>query len=211
VRTERILYLSGVAFVAFVVVSLLVGGAVPDVNAPASEVASFYGDEPTRQKIATFVLAASMPFLLIFAASLASFRRANDEEPRPVWRWVLLGGGVVATAMIAAGVLTHQALSDAGGTTAQGLQALNVLDGHAVYALAAALGVMMLGAAGWLVGRERIGWLGWAALVLGVAAFIPLVSILALLLSGAWIVVASVVLFRLAPVETAESVRSRVA
>jgi hypothetical protein len=56
---------------------------------------------------------------------------------------------------------------------------------------------MMLGAAGWLLGRERIqGWLGWAALVLGVGLLVPFVGFLALLLSAVWIVIASVALFR---------------
>ena len=83
-----------------------------------------------------------------------------------------------------------------GGAAPQGLQALSVLDSHVVYALVASFGVMMLGAAGWLLGREGVhGWLGWIAVVLGVALFLPFLGVLALLLSAVWIVVASVALF----------------
>jgi hypothetical protein len=95
-------------------------------------------------------------------------------------------------------VLTHLALANGadGGATPEGLQALNVLDSHVVYALVASFGVMMLGAAGWLLGRERIyGWLGWVALALGVSLFLPFLGVLALLLSAVWIVIASVALF----------------
>jgi len=56
---------------------------------------------------------------------------------------------------------------------------------------------MMLGAAGWLLGRERIqGWLGSAALVLGIGLFVPFIGVLALILSLAWIIVASITLSR---------------
>lgn len=200
---DRLLRLGGVAFVVVVVISVLVAGGTPDWGARANEVASFYGDEPVRQKLSAFVLAASMPFLLFFAASLAGFRRPADERPHLPWRWVLLGGSAVAAATIAIGAMIHLALADAAGaTTPEGLQVLNVLDGHVVYVLAAATGVMMLGAAGWLVGRAgTFGWLGRTALVLGVAAFIPLISVLALLLSFVWIVVTSVALFRASSIE----------
>jgi hypothetical protein len=60
---------------------------------------------------------------------------------------------------------------------------------------------MMLGAGGSLLARTRprtrlYRWLGWAALVLGIALFIPFVDFVALLLSGVWIIVTSVMLFR---------------
>lgn len=201
----RLLPLSGVLFVVLVVLSIVFAGATPDTDAPAAEVASFYDDEQDRQRLAAFALAASIPFLLIFASSLAGFRRPGDVQSRAVWRRVLLGGSIVAAAMIAVSVLTHLALTDGADreVAPDGLQALNALDGHVLYAFIAAIGVMMLGAAGWFVGREGIhGWLGWAALVLGIGLFIPFVAFLPLLLSGVWIIVASIALFRTAPVET---------
>src|SRR5437660_1265255 len=53
------------------------------------------------------------------------------------------------------------------------------------------------GAGGSLLARTRLyRWLGWAALGPGIALFIPFVDFVALLLSGVWILVASVTLFR---------------
>ena len=196
-RITRLLPLSGIAFVALIVLSIALGGGTPDPAAPAQEVASFYEEELIRQRLAAFVLAASMPFLLFFASSLAGFRWPGDPDARVAWRQVFLGGSVIAAATIAIGVLTRLALANGadGGAAPEGLQALNVVDSHVVYALVASFGVMMLGAAGWLLGRERIyGWLGWVALALGVALFLPFLGVLALLLSAVWIVIASVAL-----------------
>ena len=197
-RIARLLPLSGIAFVALVVLSIGAGGGTPDPAAPAEEVLAFYEDEIGRQRLAAYVLAASMPFLLFFASSLAAFRWPGDPDARPAWRRVFLGGSVIAAATIAIGVLTRLALASGadGGTTAEGLQALNVLDSHVVYALVASFGVMMLGAAGCLLGREGVhGWLGWIALALGVALFLPFLGVLALLLSALWIIATSVALF----------------
>ena len=77
------------------------------------------------------------------------------------------------------------------------MQTLNVILGYVVYALLPAMGTMMLGAAGWLLGSQRVnGWLGRAAVVLGVGLFVPFIGVLALLLSLAWIIAASIILFR---------------
>jgi hypothetical protein len=71
---------------------------------------------------------------------------------------------VIAAAMIAIGVSMRFALANGadGGTAPEGLQALNVLDSHVVYALVASFGVMMLGAAGWFLGAKgsTVGWDG---------------------------------------------------
>jgi hypothetical protein len=77
------------------------------------------------------------------------------------------------------------------------LQALNALDGNTWMAFNPAFGVMMIGAAGLFLsaaGWHR--WLGWSAVVLGIAAFIPFVDFFALLLTLVWVVVTSVVLAR---------------
>ena len=59
-----------------------------------------------------------------------------------------------------------------------------------------AFGVMRLGAAGVILSGAAPRWLGWSALVLGIAIFIPFVDFFALLATLLWIVVASVALSR---------------
>jgi hypothetical protein len=59
-----------------------------------------------------------------------------------------------------------------------------------------AIGVLMLGAAGVLLSGRVLRWLGWVALLFGIAAFVPVADFFALLGSLLWIAVVSVLLSR---------------
>jgi hypothetical protein len=99
----------------------------------------------------------------------------------------------------AVGALLHFALADAAshGFSASVFQTLNVLDSDTWVVVNSGLGLMMLAAAGSLLPRTRAHRrLGWAALVLGVALFIPFAEFFALLLTGLWIIATSMLLFR---------------
>ena len=196
----RLFPLSGIVFALVLVLAIIgIEGDTPDTDASGAEVASFYGEQTVRQGLGAFVLAATVPFLLLFAGSLARFAWPTEMPSRVIWRRVLLGGSFVLGAILMTRAWTHFALADAGDQelSPAALEALNALDGNAWVPANAALGVMMLGAGGWLLGRERIyGWLGWAALIFGIALFIPFVDFVALILSLLWIIVASVLLYR---------------
>jgi hypothetical protein len=195
--THRIVRLSGLAFVLVVVASLLAGGSTPDSGASASELASFY-DGGWRQGISAMLLAATVPFLVLFAASIVSFLAAARGADAGLWGYLLVGGSVLAGAGIALAATVHFALADGGDQIAPtALQALNSLDGNTWLAFNTGFGVMMIGAAGCLwrqTGFQLV--LGRIALVLGVLLFLPFVDFLALLVTLLWIVVTSVVLYQ---------------
>jgi hypothetical protein len=197
---SRLLPLGGIVFVVLLLVAIIgLGGDTPDTNASGAEVASFYDEQNVRQGLGAFVLAATAPFLLFFAASLAGLAWPTELASRVIWRRVLLGGSFILGAVIMGLALTHFALADAADqeVAPEAMQALNALDGNAWVSANAALGVMMLGAAGWLLGRVgAYGWLGWAALIFGIALFIPFADFVALILSLVWIIVVSVMLYR---------------
>jgi hypothetical protein len=173
-------------------------GETPATDDTAAEIASFYDDESVRQGVAAFLLAATVPFLLLFVASLAGIAGTTGSTSREIWRRMLLGGSYILGAVIMVMAMIHFALADGADDVAPtALQALNLLDGNFWVAANPALGVMMLGAAGWLLGRiESYNRLGWIALALGVGLFIPYVDFFALLLSLLWIIVTSVLLYR---------------
>jgi hypothetical protein len=196
---SRWLPLSGVVFVVLMLVVIVgLSGETPGTDDSAAEIASFYDDESVRQGVAAFLLAATVPFLLLFSAALGGLAHATGPASREIWRRMLLGGSFILGAVIMVMALIHFALADgAGDVDPTALQALNLLDGNFWVAANPALGVMMLGAGGWLVGRVgRYNGLGWVALVLGIGLFIPYVDFFALLLSLLWIIVTSVFLYR---------------
>jgi hypothetical protein len=196
---SRWLPLSGVVFVVLMLV-VIVGfsGDTPGTGDSAAEIASFYDDESVRQGVAAFLLAATVPFLLLFATVLAGLATGTGRVSREIWRRMLLGGSFILGAIIMVMAMIHFALADGADDVAPAaLQALNLLDGNFWVAANPALGVMMLGAAGWLLGRVgNYNVLGWIALVLGIALFIPYADFFALLLSLLWIIVTSVLLYR---------------
>jgi hypothetical protein len=195
----RLLSLSGIVFVGLVVLTVLIGGSTPDSTASGEEVMSYYNDNEARNIVSSFVLAAAVPFLVVFAVTLATTLWPADAGRRPIWELVLIGGSLVTGAVILVVAATHFALADSAdeGFSAATLQGLNALDSDSWVASNAGFGIMMLGAAGSFL--SRVGAyrrLGWAALVLGIALFIPFADFFALLLTGLWVVVVSLMLFR---------------
>jgi hypothetical protein len=199
VRIGALLPLSGIAFVALTVTGLAVAGSSPSPDAAADEVISFYRDNENRARTGTWFFALAMPFLPLFASSLAGLQRPEGQDSRVIWRRLLLVGVAIMSATLGVAITTQLALADSSTETRiapEVMQALNVVAGYVVYALLPATGTMMLGAAGWLLGRERVqGWLGWAALVLGIGLFVPFFGLLAFLLALVWIIAASITLF----------------
>ncbi len=199
---RRALPLSGVVFVVLALLAIVgLGGDTPTTDDSAAEILSFYDDHAVRQGVAAFVFALSVPFLVFFAVSLATTAAAEGAERRPVWQHVLIAGSVLTGAVLLVAALVHFALADAADNeaSAEAVQALNAVDGSTWLGFNAGFGVMMLGAAGCMIPRVRAAlpaWLGWTALVLGVALFIPFADFVALILTLLWIIAVSILLFR---------------
>ena len=196
----RLLPLSGIAFVALILLSIVVvGGGTPSSGAPAAEVASFYEESAVRQFLSTFVLAVAGPFIVLFGVSLASISSS-------VWGRVVRAGAILVAAAIFVAAFVHMALADGGDQkiSPTALQALNSLDGNTWILMTSGLGVLMLGAAGLMLSSAS-RWLGWTALVLAFALFIPFADFFAMMATAIWIVAVSVALAR-AKTEPAYSV-----
>lgn len=205
-ETRRLLPLSGVVFVVLALIAIVgIGGETPATDEAAAEIFAFYEDHAVRQGVAAFVLAASVPFLILFAASLVTGAWRAERDDTTVWRYMLLAGAGLTAAVLLIAAMVHFALADAAdsGVSPEAIQGLNVVDSDSWVAINAAFGVMMLGAAGLFLaasaGAPR--WLGWVALVLGVALFIPFADFIALILTLVWIIVVGVMLFMRTRVE----------
>jgi hypothetical protein len=195
---KRLLPLSGIAFVAVVTIGVVgLAGDTPGSHVSGAELASFY-EQSWRQFSAAFVLAASVPLLVLFGVSLAT-ATSQPDAGRSVWGLVLMAGTVLTGGVVLIVAFVHLALTDGAdnGISESALQAVNTLAQSTWVAFSASFGVMMLGAAGLLI--PRVGgyrWLGRVALLLGIALFVPVADFLAMLLTAVWIIVTSVVLAR---------------
>ena len=192
--------LSGVVAVVLIVVAFVgLGGDTPTSEDSGATINAFYDSHAAREFIASFVLAAAAPFLVIFAVSLALALWPVGGSGRALWQYVLIAGGATAgLAFVLTGMLLF-ALTDAADQSnfsESALQALNVLSSDSWVAFNAGLGVMMLGAAGSLFVRKASPALAWIALVAGIANFIPFADFAALIVSGLWIIWTSIQLYR---------------
>jgi hypothetical protein len=191
---KKLFPLGGIVFVVatFLIVAVL-GGSTPNTNASADRFFTYYDAHSGRQVVAAFLMGATVPFLVFFGVSLA----AGHGGTRSFWELVvLIGTALAATGWLVAALL-HFALADAPGNhvSPDAVKALGILDGDFWIAANAALGVLMLGAAGTMLER-RVRWLGWPALAIGIALFVPFADFAGLLLTGVWIITAGVVLAR---------------
>ena len=192
--TRKLLPVGGVGAVLMIALAVALGGGTPDSDASAAKVMSFYPAHQGREVASALVLAASAPFLVFFAAALASTLWPRETGDRPVWELVLLGGGALAGGTILLAAAIHFTLAgEAKHLSAAGLQVLNAVDGDSWVAWNAGFGVMMLGAGGsWLSRTATARWLAWTAVVLGILLFIPFADFIALLASAIWILIVSV-------------------
>ena len=197
---RRLLPLSGIAFVVLVVVPVVaLGGDHPESDGSAAEVVEAYADDVVQQGIAAFLLAASAPFVVFFASALAArLGLTGEHQHRPIWERVVLAGSAVTASAAVIAALIHFALADGADqeVSPTALQALNVLDNNVWLPFNSGLGVMMLGAAGLLLTERALPrWMGWTALLLGIALFIPFADFIALIVALVWIITASVMLY----------------
>jgi hypothetical protein len=201
-RPPRLALLSGAVFVVLIVVGFgAIGGSTPEPHDSAQKVFNYYRDHHDKQMVAAFVVALSVPFLLIFSSVLYRTLRALDG----VGAWLptlALAGGVMGGAGYLVAVSIHLALADAGDQkSAAATYTLNFLDGNSFPLFVAPIGVLVF-ATGFATFRGQGAlprWLGWVAVVVGLLVFTP-AGFFAWIACGLWILVASVVLYlRAAP------------
>jgi len=100
----------------------------------------------------------------------------------------------------------HIALVDGGHhrINPAAMVAINALDNDNFFAFSIPLGIMLLGAgcATLRYGANLPKWLAWVAIVLFVVYFTP-VGFISFALSGIWIIVVSILMYRRSPAATA--------
>jgi hypothetical protein len=167
--------LCGVLFVAVAVTCFALTGEGQDPSEKtAQEIASYYSDHDSKNELAAFLLGGAGILLLFFAGWIRQILRAAEGEGGMLSS-VSFGALVVVTAGLGVGATIHLALVDYVDDVDPNVVAtINAIDydffipfalGMAAFLLSLGIGVVRNGA--------LPKWLGWVAIVLGVASFTP--------------------------------------
>jgi hypothetical protein len=194
-RLSRLAPLTGVIFAVLAVVGVFSGSETPEANASSAKVIAFYRAHSSEVKTSTIIFVFAFLFLVLFAGSLRSYMRRTPAADGPAA--IVLAGAVLMTA----GALTSSSvefglaenLSHLEPATAQTMSLLSnelflpVLGGAFLFAIASGLAILR--------GARLPNWLGWVAIVLGIAALIPPASFPALLGFVIWSIIVSVLIY----------------
>jgi hypothetical protein len=199
-KLPRFAPLTGIAFVVLLIIGFgPVGGESPGSDDSASKIAAFYHDHQTKEVAAAFIVAVAVIFLAMFVVALRDYLRGAGGEG-DFWPTVALVGGVVSVAGFCLALVVHAALVDGGHNQLPGdaMIALNAVDNWDFFAFAFPLTIMLFGVAGATLkgGANLPKWLAWAALVIGILFFAGPIGFFAFLLTGIWVIVASIVMYR---------------
>jgi hypothetical protein len=193
---ERFAPLTGVVFVALIVLAIVIGGETPDNDDSQEAIVEFWRDNDDAQIWSNVIGAWATVFFLWFAASLRSALRRGEEGPARL-STLSFGGAVVAAVGLLSALSLNFAVADSvGDVPASVTQTLTVLSNGFFFPIAAGYAVFFL-AVGVLSVRTRMlpVWLGWLTVLLGIVCLTP-VGFFALLLGLVWIVLVSVLLYR---------------
>jgi hypothetical protein len=183
--------LTGVAFVALLAVSFAISGQSPDSGDSPDKVITFYKDHKNSQMASAALGGYAVVFILFFAGVLRSFLRtvAPGLAACAFGGAVLLGaGGAIFSSISFALADVPDKLNPAAA------QALNLISNDFFWPFATGTAVFMI-ANGLAVARTGVlpRWLGWVAIVLGLAAASPagFFSFLGVML---WVLVVAILL-----------------
>jgi hypothetical protein len=193
---QRLAPLTGVVFVALIVLAIIIGGETPDNDDSRQAIVEFWSDNDDAQIWSNIIGAWATVFFLWFAASLRSALRRGEEGPGRL-STLSFGGAVVAAVGLLSALSLNFAVADSvGDVPASVTQTLTVLSNGFFFPIAAGYALFFL-AVGVLAVRIRIlpVWLGWVTVVLGIVCLTP-VGFFALLLGLVWILIVSVLLYR---------------
>ena len=186
--------LMGVLFVVVVVVSFfLLGDGQDATDKTAQEIVDFYTDNSGQQMAGALLVGLASILFLFFAGWIRRVMRDAEGEGG-ILSAVAFGGGIVFTAGAAVGASLHLALADtADDIDPVAVQAINAIDWDYFLPFAVGMSVFLL-ASGISIVRHGVlpKWLGWVAIVIGVAAYTP-AGFFGFLGGLLWILVVSVI------------------
>ncbi|MGH2984889.1 MAG: hypothetical protein ACRDK5_11665 [Solirubrobacterales bacterium] len=186
--------LTGAAFVVVAIVGAVLMGEPPEADNPADEIVDHYVDNKDSIEIGAFLGALAGTLLIFFFGYLRSVLRAASGDGGFLYALPLIGAAIIALGIAIDSTISFaiaEAAEDIEPEQVQTLQALWDNDflpfilGSQVLWFSTGIAVVKSGA--------LPKWLGWIAIVFGVAALTP-AGFFAFLAGGIWILIVSIML-----------------
>jgi hypothetical protein len=195
-RLSRLAPLTGVLFAVLAVVAILTGGESPGTKEPPAKIVAYYATHRSEVKTSALLFALAFLILVLFAGSLRSYLRRTPAA-EGLSALVLAGAVLIAAgALISSGVefglaneihhLGPEAVQTLNFITEE-VAFLPVIGGAFLLAIASGLAILR--------GAPLPKWLGWVAVVLGIAALIPPASFPSLLGFAIWSAIVSILIY----------------
>jgi hypothetical protein len=192
--SEWLVPLTGVAFIVLVLLSFIIGGEPPGADESAEEIVDHYIDNKGSIQVGAFLSGVAGTLLVFFFGYVRKVLRAAEGERGMLSLLTVVGAGIIAVAAAIDGTISFaiaEAAEDIEPASVQTLQALWDND-----FLPFALGAQVLWfAVGISIVRHGAlpKWLGWVAIILGIASLTP-AGFFAFFVGLVWILVVSILL-----------------
>ncbi len=176
--------------------AFLLGEGQDATKNSANELVTYYRDHDSEQTIGALLIGVSAITLLFWAGQLRTVLR-DAEGPTGILSAVAFAGAIVFAGGAIVGATIHFALADYSDNTdvvdPLVFQALNAFDWSNFLFFPVGLGTMLLASGICAIRHGALPkWLGWVAVVLGVAFVTPALPI-SLFGSAAWVLAVSIV------------------
>ncbi len=195
-RLTRLAPLTGILFAILVVAGIVTGGESPEANASPAKVIAYYAGHRSEVQTSAILFALAFLVLVLFGGSLRSYLR-RTAAAEGLSALVLAGAVLMAAGAILGSGVEYGLAHNLSSLTPAGAQTLNLLSnelflpiiaGAFVFAITSGLAI--------LCGAKLPRWLGWLAIVLGIAAIIPPISFPSLFGFVIWSVIVSILMYR---------------
>jgi hypothetical protein len=195
-RMSRLAPLTGVLFAVLAVVAVFSNTSeTPEPSASTAKVVSFFTEHRSSVETSDILFALAFLVLVLFAGTLRSYLRRTDAA-EGLSALVLAGAVLMAAGALGGSGLEYglaHNLHDLSPETAKTVNFLSrelflpVLAGGFVFGVCSGLAIMR--------GAALPKWLGWAAIVIGIAVLIPPAGEFALLAFVVWSVIVASLMY----------------
>jgi hypothetical protein len=195
-RWSRLAPLTGILFAVLAVVGAFSNGEEsPKASAGPVKVFAYYAKHRSEVETSAILFALAFLVLVLFAGALRSYLR-HTAAAEGLGAMVLAGGILMAGGALAATGVEYGLAHNLHSLSLQETHTLNflsqelflpVLAGGFVFGVCAGIAILR--------GAALPNWLGWVAIVIGIATLIPPASFPALLAFLVWSVVVAILMY----------------